>query len=450
MLFKIHIFILNNHMKKNQFFIGFLSGSLFLLAILFTACNSDKSSTTINPENIIVENKDSAIVKIDTSSQKIAEAEEIIPEEKKEEKIVEEKKVEKPVEKKKEPVKEKKKPFVVTLPSTPPPTPDPSGLISVMGVGDMMLGTNYPSANYLPANGGKDLLSDVKDILWNADVTFGNLEGTILDKGGTVKRCSNPDLCYAFRSPESYVQHYVDAGFDVLSIANNHTGDFGGEGRRKTKEVLQNAGIEFAGLAGTDEYTVFEKNGIKYGFAAFAPNSGTCDIRNISKAKQIVQQLESISDIVIVSFHGGAEGKSHQHTPCITEKYVGENRGNVCKFSHAVIDAGADIVFGHGPHVTRAMELYNDRFIIYSLGNFCTYGRFNLRGAAGIAPMIKVYVNNTGSFSHAEITPIYQAKTHGPKVDSQKRAIKKLQELTQEDFPNSGLDIYDDGTVMKR
>ena len=113
-------------------------------------------------------------------------------------------------------------------------------------------------------------------------MTFGNLEGTILDQGGTPKRCKNPNLCYAFRSPESYVNHFVEAGFDVVSIANNHTGDFGPEGRRKTKEVLKINEIEYAGLAGTDEKAIFEKNGVKYGFCAFAPNRGTCDIRNIS------------------------------------------------------------------------------------------------------------------------------------------------------------------------
>ncbi len=434
-------------MKKNNFFSGFLYGSLFLFA--FYSCNNDTTSdnTTSVPDAVdsVKQTVDSSVASIDTLTKEVKEEK---PKEEPKEEVAKEK-PKKEAEPKEAP-KPKKTPYVVQLPSTPPPTPDPSGLISVIGVGDMMLGTNYPSANYLPANGGKDLLKDVQNTLWNADVTFGNLEGTILDSGGKVKRCSNPDLCYAFRSPESYVQHFVDAGFDVLSIANNHTGDFGAEGRKKTKEVLDNAGIKYAGLAGSDEYSVFEKNGIKYGFAAFAPNSGTCDIRNISKAKQIVSTLEGMCDIVIVSFHGGAEGKKHQHTPCTTEKYVGENRGNVCKFAHGVIDAGADIVFGHGPHVTRAMELYNDRFIIYSLGNFCTYGRFNLRDAAGIAPILKVYVNSDGSFSHGEITPIYQAKTHGPKIDSRNRAIKKLQELTRSDFPESGLDIYDDGTVMKR
>jgi hypothetical protein len=323
-------------------------------------------------------------------------------------------------------------------------------MYSIIGVGDMMLGTNYPAKSYLPANGGKDLLKDLTPILQSADVTFGNLEGTILDSGGTAKRCNDPSVCYAFRSPESYGQHFKDAGFDIVSLANNHSGDFGPSGRKRTKAVLDKLGIEYAGLAGTDEKVIFSKQGVKYGFCAFAPNRGTCDIRNISRAKEIVASLEKECDIVIVSFHGGAEGAKNQHVPKRTETYYGENRGDVYKFAHAMIDAGADIIFGHGPHVTRAVELYKDRFITYSMGNFCTYGRFNLRGAAGIAPLVKLFVDKDGQFLQGEIIPVYQQKTHGPKVDPQKRAITKLQELTKADFPDGQLYIGDDGMLMKQ
>lgn len=319
----------------------------------------------------------------------------------------------------------------------------------IIGVGDMMLGTNYPSKSYLPVNGGKDLLKEVTPILEAADVTFGNLEGTILNEGGTVKRCNNPSLCYAFRSPESYVNHFANAGFDVVSLANNHSGDFGASGRKRTKAVLDEAGIAYAGLAGTDETAIFEKNGRTYGFCAFAPNSGTCDVRNISRAKQIVAALAEKVDIVIVSFHGGAEGAKHRHVPKRSETYYGENRGNVYAFARGVIDAGADIIFGHGPHVTRGVELYKDRFITYSLGNFCTYGRFNLRGSAGVAPIIELEVDGEGRFISGQITPIYQMKTHGPKVDSQKRAIKEIIELTKADFPDSPLLIDADGYMKK-
>lgn len=321
--------------------------------------------------------------------------------------------------------------------------------ISIIGVGDMMLGTNYPSENYLPPNGGRDLLKDVEPILRDADLTFGNLEGTLLDKGGQVKNCKNPAVCYAFRSPESYVDHFVNAGFDVLSIANNHFRDFGESGRTRTKEVLKSKGLFYAGLLKTDETSIFTVGGVKYGFCAFAPNVGTCDIRNIPRAKEIVASLEKQCDIVIVSFHGGAEGAKNQRVTKKTEYYYGENRGNVHQFAHSVIDAGADIVFGHGPHVTRAAELYKDRFIIYSLGNFCTYGRFNLRDVAGYAPIIKLQVDRNGVFKSGEVIPIYQQKTHGPKVDPQKRATKKLIELTKADFPNSGLNISVDGKIEK-
>ncbi len=323
-------------------------------------------------------------------------------------------------------------------------------LVEIIGVGDMMLGTNYPSKVYLPPNGGRELLAEVAPILAKADITFGNLEGCLLNSGGTAKRCKDPSKCYAFRSPENYVKHFADAGFDFLSIANNHSGDFGPAGRRRTKELLRKNGIAFAGLAGTDEYAILEKDSLRYGFAAFAPNSGTCDLRKLAEVKRIVSELAARCDIVIVSFHGGAEGVKHQHIPHQTEYYYGENRGNVVAFAHTAIDAGADVVFGHGPHVTRAVELYKDRFIAYSLGNFCTYGRFNLRGEAGIAPLMKVYTDEQGQFIRAEIVPVYQTKTTGPRIDPQKRVIESIRRLTSTDFPNTPLEITEEGTIVKR
>jgi len=320
-------------------------------------------------------------------------------------------------------------------------------MYSIVGVGDIMMGTNYPSASYLPPNDGKDLLREVLPLLRDADITFGNLEGAILTSGGTPKTCRNPDACYVFRSPEHYVYNLADAGFDFMSLANNHSGDFGPTGRQKTREMLGKAGIKYAGLAGTDEYAIIVRDSIKFGLAAFAPNKGTCDIRNLPYAKEIVSKLAAECDIVIVSFHGGAEGASNQRVPKTTETYFGENRGNVHAFAHAVIDAGADVVFGHGPHVTRALELYNNRIIAYSLGNFCTYGRFSLNGPAGYAPVLKVFVDKQGAFIQGEVTSIYQMKTHGPRIDPKKQALSKLIELTAADFPDTPLHISPEGTL---
>lgn len=321
--------------------------------------------------------------------------------------------------------------------------------ISIIGVGDMMLGTNYPSKAYLPPNDGKDILKPVEDILKNADLTFGNMEGCLLNSGGHVKRCSDPSKCYAFRMPEHYAGYLKDAGFDVVSLANNHMGDFGQPGRDKTLEVLKEKDIHFAGLLSHPK-TVFEMNGITYGFCAFSPNRGTVRINNIANAQKIVKELESEVDIVIVSFHGGAEGSKHRHVTRKTEYFYGENRGNVYEFAHKVVDAGADVVFGHGPHVTRAAELYKDRFIIYSLGNFCTYGRFSLRGSKGVGPIIKLFTNKKGEFISGKVYSTMQKGEGGPRKDPENRAIKELQELTKSDFPNSKLIIKDDGSIIKK
>ncbi|MFC1734220.1 CapA family protein, partial [candidate division KSB1 bacterium] len=318
-------------------------------------------------------------------------------------------------------------------------------LLTIVGVGDIMLGTNYPSKIYLPPN-NQCLLDPVDSFLIQADVTFGNLEGTILSRGGTPKGCRDPSKCYVFRMPNRYINCLVSAGFDFLSLANNHSGDFGSIGRNNTMRLLDSTGIKYAGLI-SHPVSVFEKDGIKYGFCAFAPNSGTCDIRNIPKAQQMVRDLDEKCDIIIVSFHGGAEGAKYQHVTRSGEKFYGENRGNVYDFAHKMIDAGADMVFGHGPHVTRAIDIYKDRFIIYSLGNFCTYHRFNLSGPNGLAPIIELKVDKDGSFVKGKIIPTYQQGEGGPLIDPQKRVITKLQELTAADFPEVGVKIDDEGNI---
>ena len=317
----------------------------------------------------------------------------------------------------------------------------------IIGVGDIMMGTNFPSDEYLPADNARGLWTDVRDTLRQADVTFGNLEGVILNEGGNQKNCNNPKVCYLFRSPDSYVDNLVQAGFDVVSLANNHAGDFGTPGRESTMHVLKVAGIEYAGLQ-TDPITIFKRNGMTYGLAAFSPNTGTQLIHDLPRAKELVSYLDSLVDVVIVSFHAGAEGAEHQHVTRKREFYYGEDRGNVYEFARQMIDAGADVIFGHGPHVTRAMDVYKDRFIAYSLGNFCTYGRFNLSGVKGIAPIAKIYTDGEGRFLKGELISTYQPGAGGARFDAQNRAALKAKELTQKDFPESRLRIDDSGFIF--
>ena len=306
-----------------------------------------------------------------------------------------------------------------------------------IGVGDMMLGTNYPSDTYIPPKGTR-LLENIEDILKSADVTFGNLEGAVLNSGGSVKKCSDPSLCFAFRQPEYLIDQLVDAGFDLLSIANNHVGDFGTSGRVNTVNVLNKKGFCFAGIESIPWDTVTINN-LKIGFCAFAPNSGTVKITDQVNANRLVALLESFCDIVVVSFHGGAEGSSKTHVTKKSEYFYGENRGNVHQFSHQVIEHGADIVFGHGPHVTRAMEIYNDRLICYSLGNFCTYKRFNLKGVNGIAPIVEVNVDKEGKFVSGNIVSIKQIGSGIPVIDTDQKVLAEIKKLIAVDFPNSNI-----------
>jgi hypothetical protein len=322
-------------------------------------------------------------------------------------------------------------------------TPD---TITVIGVGDMMLGTNFPEEKYLPPDSGKFLLEDVKDILGSADLTFGNLEGVVLNSGGDPKNCKNPKICYLFRSPEYILYNLNDAGFDVLSTANNHAGDFGDPGKKNTARVLDSLGIAHAGSV-EKPFMIFEKEKIRYGFAAFAPNKGTPQIGDLESAKETIAHLDSLSDIVIVSFHGGAEGKDHMHVTKETEYFYGENRGNVYEFAHQLIDVGADIVFGHGPHVPRAIEVYNDRFIAYSLGNFCTYARFNLQGESAFAPIVKVSVSHEGAFKMGEIISAIQTGFGVPIIDSKHRAARLIRSLSAEDFQEAKIVIGDSGVI---
>lgn len=304
--------------------------------------------------------------------------------------------------------------------------------ITIIGVGDIMMGTTYPVSD-LPPDDGKFLFDGVKDILLSSDLTIGNLEGPFLNSGGTPKECETPERCYSFRVPERYASYLKDAGFDYMNLANNHAYDMGKQGREATYRVLEDNGISFAG---TDDYptAISEVKGVKIGFAGFAPNRGTININSNKKTEEIIRELKSKCDIVIVMFHGGAEGAGAQNVPKRNEIFLGENRGNVFEFAHLVIDAGADLVLGHGPHVTRAVEIYNGKFIAYSLGNFCTYGKFSLAGVQGLAPIIKIFITREGKFIKSEIFSIKQVRRGFPVLDEKESALKNIIRLTSEDF----------------
>ncbi|TDQ09336.1 capsule synthesis protein PGA_cap [Pedobacter metabolipauper] len=318
--------------------------------------------------------------------------------------------------------------------------------ISIIGVGDIMLGSSYPSASNLPADDAIHSFKEV-DTFLKGDIVFANLEGCFLNNGRSTK-CKDPNStsCYAFKVPERYAGIIKNAGFNVLSLANNHVGDFGLNGRQRTTTILDSLAINYAGLQ-THPFSIFTKDSITYAFCAFAPNENTMSINKIDSAKLLVAELKKQADIVIVSFHGGGEGAKFEHVPRKNEIFYQENRGNVYAFAHGVIDAGADVVLGHGPHVTRAVEVYKNKFIAYSLGNFCTYGMFSLKGSNGFAPLLQLKINRQGNFLFADIVSVKQDKINRLTLDTTFSAFKKIKSLTNADFPENQLQFSGNGRI---
>ena len=317
--------------------------------------------------------------------------------------------------------------------------------ISIASVGDMMIGTDYPR-NHLPDDDGVSFLTDVAPILSAADIAFGNLEGVLVDGGEPGKKCSNPNACYLFRSPTRYAEHYRNAGFDVLSLANNHARDFGEEGRTSSMNAIAAAGMRHSGRV--DDFASFEHGGLSIAVLAYAVTKNSNMMLDYELAFTTVADFAKTHDIIVVSFHGGAEGADVTHVPFADEEYYGEPRGDVVWFARGVVDAGADLVIGHGPHVVRGMERYKDRLIAYSLGNFATYYGISVAGIKGVAPILTTTLDGDGRFVEGEIVSTVQLRPAGPSIDPKQRALNLIRGLSIEDFGEPGLTFLPDGRLL--
>jgi poly-gamma-glutamate capsule biosynthesis protein CapA/YwtB (metallophosphatase superfamily) len=214
--------------------------------------------------------------------------------------------------------------------------------------------------------------------------------------------------------------------------------------------ALDANGIKYAGIKGRCNWSIIEKDGRRYGYCAFSHNKKTCDHRDKEFVRSILTTLRDSSDFVIVSFHGGAEGATHSRLPYGTETYCGENRGSLRELAHMCIDEGADVVYGHGPHVVRAIEVYKNKFIAYSLGNFCTPYGMNLKGVNGYAPVVTVRTLADGTFIDGQIHSFIQQRGQGPLPDTSNLVSKEIKRLTELDMPNATIDISDSGTITRK
>lgn len=325
---------------------------------------------------------------------------------------------------------------------------EPEGAsVRFVAAGDTMPGSDLRkgAAGLAPGN-GESLFADTRALFRSADVAFLNLEGTLADDLPSTKCGPKSTSCYAFRTPTRYTAGLVDAGIDVVSMANNHAMDLGVPGMESGMKALDAAGIAHAGRYG--DVAKLERNGVK--IAVLAAHSGSCclNVNDVDEVTAAIRAADAEADLVVLSFHGGAEGSRARHVPGKTEVAWGEERGDVKKLAHAAIDAGADLILGHGPHVLRGIEVYRNRLVVYSMGNFVGFRQFGTQGGfGGTSVQVEAELAANGVLKAAKLHPLALDGEGVPHPDPSGAAWKQIGELTAADFPDHGVTIGEDGTL---
>jgi Bacterial capsule synthesis protein PGA_cap len=311
------------------------------------------------------------------------------------------------------------------------PEPPPRSL-TVGWVGDTVLGSRHG----VPPDGGRSLLAGVRPALRKPDVMIGNLEG-VIGTGGAPKCPVGTPNCFAFQAPPEAAKTLSWAGFEVMNLANNHANDYGSAALDETIGHLKDAGVRHTGRPG--QVTRLRRHGLDIAVLGFAAYPWSARLDDIPEAVALVRRARKTADVVVVTMHAGAEGASQVHTPQGEEVAFGESRGNTRGFAHAVVDAGADVVFGSGPHVIRGIERYRDVPIVYSTGNFAGYHTFPTTGALGLSAIVQVSLDDRGRFRRGRWTPLRLLPPGRPMLDPSRASAKLAAQLSQQDFKRPGI-----------
>jgi Bacterial capsule synthesis protein PGA_cap len=353
---------------------------------------------------------------------------------------------------------EARPPSSVTPPPVPPASSVPAAVasITIAAVGDILMGS---APDRLPPRNGQGFFQPVAEAL-RADLTMGNLETPLSDATGFTK-CAKPpppsqdpsqppsspvkETCFAFRLPPSYAGVLRDGGFHVLNLANNHTNDAGPQGLKDTRGALAAAGMKPTG--GTGEIATHAANGITVAVLGFGPYSWMQSVTDIAGAAALVRRAAGKADLVVVNMHVGGEGADHQHVKPGTEYFLGENRGDPIGFAHAVVDAGADLVVGHSPHVLRGMEFYQGRLIAYSMGNFAGYRVLSTAFPLGVGGVLRVTLGKDGSWVRGALVATEMVGGGLPAPDPRGRALTLVRDLSAADLGAAAVKVGADGAL---
>lgn len=267
--------------------------------------------------------------------------------------------------------------------------------------GDVLLSSTTAPVGHAIQKG----LAHLRELARRVHIAAANLEGPLDNGGLPIKACAS-EHCHSFGQPLETAQWLALAGFNALSVNNNHSMDRGLPGRYLTRKTLAENNVSPI----WEEATYFPEQ--RMAMLAFSTNRGPYDARNTQPILDAIGEL-SKDWRVWVHVHAGAEGEHATRIPCARETYLGEDRGDVVSMGRQMVDAGASVITMHGPHVPRAMELYKNRLIAYSLGNGLTAPGIGIHGAAGLSPWLELSLHDDGQYHSHRVHWFRQDRKHG-------------------------------------
>jgi hypothetical protein len=336
--------------------------------------------------------------------------------------------------------------------------------VRVCAGGDVTLGTNLDTAwsrlatrrlrtSFGQGDDPATLLAPLRPLVADADLVLLNVESAI-GRGPTASKCGPRSRnCFAFRAPPASaaaLRALHRRGTVVGNVANNHSRDAGSPGRDSTIAALLRAGVVVTG-ADTLAAPVRTAAGDTIGVLGFHTSDSTPDARDTAAVRRLVARASERYAAVIVTMHIGAEGRDAQRTTDASERFLGMDRGNPVAFADAAVRGGASLVFGHGPHVMRAVE-WRERgaLIAYSLGNLLTYGPFRMREPANRGAVLCATIDPLGRPRDAELRSTEQLAPGVLRADPSARAAMLVDSLGRLDFPSTGARVVRGGRLEPR
>lgn len=278
--------------------------------------------------------------------------------------------------------------------------------VTLVATGDVMLGraVNFKTLQNENFNWA---FENTAPLLRDADITIVNLEGPL------TENCRITTKGMRFCGDTQHIQGLKSAGIDVLNLANNHMGDQGPEGLETTKNLAKEHRIA---VSGTESPAFLEVKGKRIAFLGFnqifprTPGIAWADIDTINSS---IRKTKERADFVVVSFHWGSE-------------YSSKPTDTQVELAHKAVEAGADLVIGHHPHWIQPIEIYQDKLIFYSLGNFVFDQNWSQKTQEGLVVKVTTYKNQVVD---VELLPIIIEDLGQPRLATENKRENLLTEL---------------------